>query len=178
MALCAALVSGCASGPKYSEMKGSIAEPDPEVGRIFFYRSGVVGAAVQPDILLNGTVVGEMVPKGFFYVDRPPGTYVASARTESEATVWVSLRAKQTQYVRGEISMGFMVGRPVLTLVDSASALSELQDLGYTGRSAPRPSATPAAPTLGGPAPRPAEGSATTLKELEGLLPGAQGEKK
>ena len=94
LVLCAALVAGCASGPKFSDVKGSIPDVAPELGRIYFYRPSAVGAAVQPNIRLNDDVVGEMVPLGFFFVDRYPGNYVVSVSTESDASVSRSIRSR------------------------------------------------------------------------------------
>jgi hypothetical protein len=177
--LLVATVTGCASGPKYSEIKNSIPELGSENGRIFFYRPSVIGAAVQPNILLNGTIVGEMVPKGFFFVDRTPGQYVVSAKTESEATLQLTLLANQTQYVKGGISIGIFVGRPDLTLVDSTNALIDLQDLSYIGTAALDPGSANGAPPGVAAAPRAeAAGGAVRMKDLEGLLQNSGAEKK
>lgn len=169
-----ALLAGCAAGgPKFSEVKGSLPEIGPEQGRIFFYRPSAVGAAVQPNILLNGIVVGEMVPQGFFYVDRAPGRYLATARTESEASLEIPLAASETKYVRASISLGIFVGRPNLNLVDAKDALVEIADLGYSGTSVLRTSPAAGAPAAAAPAaapPVPATGGGTQLKDLEGLL--------
>lgn len=68
----ASLLSACAtSGPKFTEMVAAMNAPSQGVGRIYFYRTTVLGAAVQPEVQLNGEVVGRAVPKGFFFVDRP-----------------------------------------------------------------------------------------------------------
>jgi len=136
------------------------------MGRIYFYRSSALGAAIKPDILLNGQLVGEMVAHGFFYVDRQPGRYLASAKTEAETTLQIPLEANQTRYVRGYISLGIVVGRPNMELVDANAALQELQDLAYTGSSA-----LGAASAAGPPAP--GSGGGASMKDLEGLLPGA-----
>ena len=172
--LLAAALAGCASGPKYSEIKGSIPELNPDQGRIYFYRPSAIGAAIQPNILLNGTVVGEMVPQGFFFVDRSPGKYLATARTESEASVQIPLAANETRYVRGSISLGIFVGRPNLNLVDAKDALIELVDLGYAGTAALRTGSAGAAPAAAGQvsasAPEPVTGSGAQMKDLEGLL--------
>ena len=170
--LLAAALAGCASGPKYADVKGSIPELAADQGRIYFYRPSAMGAAIQPNILLNGTVVGEMVPQGFFFVDRAPGIYLATARTESEASVQIPLSANDTKYVRGSISLGIFVGRPNLDLVDKADALSELDYLGYTGnvtlRAGPA-GAAPAATAAGVPSSAAATEGAQ-MKDLEGLL--------
>lgn len=177
LVLLATVVSGCASGPKYSEIKNSIPALDPEQGRIFFYRPSAIGAAIQPNILVNGSVVGEMVPLGFFYVDRSPGNYVVTARTESEATLQLTLQPSQTQYVKGSISLGILVGRPNLSLVDQTNALIEMQDLGYAGSTPLGTGTASAAPPASTAASPPDGGSNTQLKDLEALLPSKE-EKK
>jgi len=169
---------GCASGPKYADVKGSIPALQPDQGRIYFYRPSAIGAAVQPNIRLNGDVVGEMKSHGFFFVDRSPGNYVVSAQTESEATLQLALQASQTQYVQGSITIGFFVGRPQLTLMDATNALIELQDLAYIGTvplragSAEEPAPAAAAP------PASQAGVPAQLKDLEGLLKESAPEKK
>lgn len=160
--MCAAL-TGCASGPKYAEIERSIPQLQPEMGRIYFYRSSAIGAMIKPDILLNGQIVGEMVPLGFFYVDRAPGTYVATAKTESEASLQIPLEANQTRYVRGAISIGILVGRPQLNLVDGIEGLQEVKELSYVG-TVPLAQGASAAPAA-------ASGGDGKLKDLEGLLP-------
>lgn len=172
--LAAALVGCTASGPKYSEVKDSIPALHPEQGRIVFYRNSAVGFAVKPDIQLNGSVVGEMMPMGFFYVDRAPGTHVATARTEVEASLQIPLAANETRYVRGSISLGILVGRPNFNLVEPRDAVLELMDLAYTGSSILRAS-TEGAPPAHSPAAaaRPtsaATGGGAEMKDLEGLL--------
>jgi hypothetical protein len=65
----ATLLAACASGPKYSDVKSSIPPLSSDKGRIYFYRSNSMGgAAIQPNITLNGEKVGDSQPGGFFYV--------------------------------------------------------------------------------------------------------------
>jgi len=177
--LICALLAGCASGPKHSEMKDTIPALNPALGRIYFYRSSVMGAAIQPNFQLNGEVVGAMVPQGFFYVDRHPGSYLVTARTESTATLQLVLGANQTRYVRGYLNIGFLVGRPAIDLIEERIALQEIQNLSYI----PSPALSPvgAAPASA-PAPAaqgaPAAAGPANLKDLEGLLPPAGAGKK
>jgi hypothetical protein len=58
LALLAVVVSGCASGPKYSEIKDSIPPLDPEQGRIFFYRPSAVENCVYLFRSLSEKVTG------------------------------------------------------------------------------------------------------------------------
>jgi hypothetical protein len=93
------------------------------------------GAAIQPDLRLNGEVVGESKPGGFFFVDRPAGKYVASASTETEKTLSFVLDTGETKYVRSSPSLGLLVGRVVLELETPEKANEELPGLSYTGDS-------------------------------------------
>ena len=100
------VLAACATGPKLSEMKSSIPTLSPEQGRIYFYRSGsAFGAAVQPSILLNGIVVGESKPGGFFFVDQAAGNKEVSTSTEVEKKLSFTLDPGQTRYVRTVIGL-------------------------------------------------------------------------
>ena len=130
----AAVVGGCASGPKYSEVSKSIAPIAAGEGRIYFFRSSsMLGAAIQPEIRLNNVVVGSSKPGGFFYVDRPAGTYVGAASTETEKTLSFALAAGETKYVRSAPSFGLLVGRINLELEDRHKAQTEIETLSFTG---------------------------------------------
>jgi hypothetical protein len=65
-------------------MKSSIPTLAADQGRVVFYRTTVFGAAVQPEVKLNGVTVGTAVPNGFFWADRPPGPIEISTSTEVE----------------------------------------------------------------------------------------------
>ena len=128
------MLAACAtSGPKFSEMNATIAAAKPEMGRIYFYRTALLGAAVQPAVRLNGEKVGSAVPNGFFYVDRPAGSYQVATETEVEKKLTFTLEAGQVRYVRLNISMGFFVGHVYGELVDEAKGRAEIADLRYTG---------------------------------------------
>jgi hypothetical protein len=130
-------VAGCATGgPKFKEMSPGMAAPAAGMGRIYFYRTVVLGAAVQPEVKLNGEVVGKAVPQGFFYVDRPPGDYTVTTATEVEKKLTFTLDAGQVRYVRLSISVGIFVGRVYGELVDEAVAQKEMESTSYTGPAA------------------------------------------
>lgn len=129
--LTATLASGCASGPAFNDAKSSFVATPAGQGRIFFYRTTVAGAAVQPSIYLNGDVVGTAVPGGFFYVDRAPGKYEVSASTETENKLTFVVDPGQTRYVRLDMSIGLFVGHVVPRLVDEADGAKEIQETKY-----------------------------------------------
>jgi Protein of unknown function (DUF2846) len=130
-ALPALLLGGCATGPKYSAVASSFPALAPSKGRIYFYRPSALGAAVQPDIKLNGVKVGTAKPSGFYFVDREPGNYEVSAATETEKKLTFVLEPGQIRYVRLRMQMGILVGRVIPELVDGQEAVRELEGLSY-----------------------------------------------
>ena len=125
------LLPGCATGPKYTEVASTIPSLTPSQGRIYFYRPSALGAAVQPVIKLNGEIVGNAKPHGFYFVDRAPGNYEVTAATETVKKLTFTLEPGQERYVRLKMQMGIFVGRVVPELVDQAEAQGELKGLSY-----------------------------------------------
>src|SRR5258708_8438190 len=78
----ALLAAGCASGPKYSAYRPTLACAPGGSGRIWFYRPSALGAAVQPAVKLDGQPVGNAVPHGYFHVEAQPGPHEVSTTTE------------------------------------------------------------------------------------------------
>ncbi len=137
---CAALLAACASGPKHAEVQSSIPALKATEGRLYLYRSGsLLGAAIQPNILVNGKVAGESKPGGFFFVDLPPGPVEVSASTEVEKKLTLTLDAGQTRYVRTSVGFGLMVGRVYPELVDNAQGATEIAETSYIGKPLPKP---------------------------------------
>ncbi|MDR6886496.1 MULTISPECIES: DUF2846 domain-containing protein [Variovorax] len=135
LAVLAAGLFGCsASGPRHSEMEQSLPSLGENEGRIYFYRNSILGAAIQPEVLLNGQIVGKSQPSSFFFVDRPAGSYRATARTEAEGSIDIVLRPRQTAYVEMSISMGLLVGRPAFERVAEPEGRKALPSLAYGGK--------------------------------------------
>ena len=124
---------GCASGMKYSEFQPQMTNQSTEMGRIIFYRTTTLGAALRPDVLLNNEKVGESIARGFFYVDRQAGEYQVVTSTEVQRKLSFVLDKGQTRYVRFSVNMGFFVGHVYGELVEPDEALKEIQDCKYTG---------------------------------------------
>lgn len=128
------LLAACAGGPQFSQVQGGLAAPAADNGRIFFYRTTVMGAAIQPSVKVNGEKVGDAAPQGFFYVDRPAGTYQVSISTEVTRTLSLTLEPGQTRYVRIELAWGFFVGHVYPELVEDSVGIAEIKDCHYTGK--------------------------------------------
>lgn len=130
----AALIGGCAtSGPKVAELPATKMAPPAGEGRIYIYRTALYGAAVQPEVKVNGVVVGRAVPNGFFYVDRKPGNYEITTTTEVERKLSLTLEPGQIRYAKLNLSLGFVVGHVYAELMESDVAAKEMADLRYTG---------------------------------------------
>lgn len=132
IALFATLIAGCASGPRYAEMKSQIAPLSANHGRVFVYRDSSFGAALTPNVAINGKVVGVSRANGFFYTDLPAGNYKLSAETEVERSLSFTLAAGEQKYVKASISFGLLVGRINFDLVNAAAGEQALQDLAYS----------------------------------------------
>jgi len=134
LAICALMVlTGCASsGIKYTDVGAAPPRLKPGQGRVYFYRTVLIGLAIQPDIKLNGQAVGAAIPGGFFFVDRPHGSYVATATTEVESRLEFTLAAGETKYIRTNLSMGVLAGRISFELVGKPEAEADLASLNRT----------------------------------------------
>jgi hypothetical protein len=129
-----AFLTACASGPKHAEVASSIPGIKPDQGRVYLYRSNsMMGAAIQPNITINGKVMGESKPGGFFFVDLPAGPVEVATSTEVEKKLTFTLDAGQTRYVKTSIGFGLMVGRVYPELVDNAVGAKEITETSYTG---------------------------------------------
>ncbi len=127
-------LSGCATGPKFEEYASSIPAIPEDSGRIYIYRTATFGAAIQPGVKVNGEVVGKAVPQGFFFVDRPAGSYEVSASTEAKRSLSLNLDAGQERYVRLEVKMGLLAGHIKPVLVDNADGKDEIKKTKYVGK--------------------------------------------
>ncbi len=137
MILLAIAFTACATGAKFNEVNPDLVAENPDMGRIFFYRPSAIGAALQPDVMLNEEKVGQAISWGFFYVDRPAGNYECVTSTEVKRKVSFILEPGQTRYVRFSVSLGFFVGHVYGELVEDSVGLKELKDCKYIGQENP-----------------------------------------
>src|SRR5262249_38677303 len=105
------IFGGCATGPDFKTYVSSVPPVKEGEGRIWFYRpSKMIGAAVQPAVMLNDDKVGKAQPGCFFYADRPPGTYQVKCTTEWADKCQLSLASNSTKYIRLSMMIGLFVG--------------------------------------------------------------------
>jgi hypothetical protein len=125
------LVAGCATGPSMKESAQAVPSLESGKGRIFFYRTMIVGAAYTPDVLLNGQKVGNAVPRSVFFQDVAPGKYAVTTTMTSEV-VNLEVSAGEKKYVRLSYAFGFRI---YPELVDPPTGESEASELSLTGQS-------------------------------------------
>jgi Protein of unknown function (DUF2846) len=132
-----ALLAGCGApvGTSYTEMSVSLPAVKPGEGRVFFYTPSVrFGGGVQPEIKLNGTLVGFAVPSGFFYVDRPAGRYEVTGKTAADGRLELPLAAGESRYVRATAPSAFSVNAIHLLLVPAPEGHADMTGLVYSGQ--------------------------------------------
>ncbi len=125
-------ITSCASGPGFDEFKSTISDLSPDTGRVYVYRISTLGFAIRPDVNLNGEKIGDAEAQGFFYVDRPAGSYEIMTSTEVDRKLSFTLENNQTRYVRLNVSMGFFAGHVYPELVEEQEALEEMKYCKYT----------------------------------------------
>lgn len=131
LAACCLWATGCASGPKFTEYRASLAPPVEGLGRVWFYRTTAFGAGVQPAVKLDGRKVGNAVPRGYFFADTQPGVHEVTATTEWKHKTSVSVSTNRESYVKLNMAPGFFVGHVIPTEVPQQKALKEMQNLNF-----------------------------------------------
>lgn len=137
LALALVLVAACATpaGPTYVAAGASLPVLRPGEGRIFFYTPAKrFGQDVQPEIKLNGTLVGFAITSGYFYVDRPPGRYEATGRSAADGRIELPLAAGETRYVRAFARSDFSVNAVHFLLVPATEGQADMAGLVYSGQ--------------------------------------------
>jgi hypothetical protein len=132
-----ALLAGCGGpvGTNYTAMSVSMPAVKPGEGRVFFYTPSVrFGGDVQPEIRLDGTLVGFAVPSGFFYVDRPAGRYEATGKAAADGRIEIPLAAGETRYVRAFAPSAFSVNAVHFLLVPATEGQADMAGLVYSGQ--------------------------------------------
>ena len=139
---------GCATlGPKYATVKNDIAHLPKEKGRIVFYRpSGLYGAAMQPDILLDSKKVGVSRPGSIFYVDVNPGKHqvkIPAILYPGETIVDIEISKNKTVYIKNYMGGSAFGGRTNVEVVTSEQAMTEINELEFMVEPTADPYASP-----------------------------------
>jgi Protein of unknown function (DUF2846) len=129
IAVATILLSSCASVQREAAPSQS---DRPERGKalVIFYRERhLMGGGLSYKVLDNGTRIGGLPNGAYFVYQAKPGVHKFTAATEATDEHVMTLEAGKTYYIRGELQMGVMVGRPHLVVADSKEAVVAIKDL-------------------------------------------------
>ena len=123
-------VFGCASpGPKFSDVRKDVPAIRAGQSRVFAYRTSVLGAAIQPEVRLNGMVIGTARPNVVTFIDVQPGTYQMATTTEKTNEVSFTLVAGETKYLKLVPYMGFLIGHIDPQVMKETEGEEDIRDL-------------------------------------------------
>lgn len=117
---------GCsAKGPAFTP----VATIPAEKSLIYVYRpSGFLGGGVHYDVYAGQEKVCNLVQGGYCQYFGAPGEIEIWGKTESKGTITIDSKVGQTTYVKAGVGMGFLVGRPNFTVVDTTLGGTEIKD--------------------------------------------------
>jgi hypothetical protein len=130
-------LTGCATSPPQDVRTTAPTNILDGTGRIVFYRpSSLFGYGMRPDILLDGKKVGRSVSGSQFSVDTPTGVHhvtVPNSMYSGERGLAVTVRNKETAYVRTSLGGSAFGGRTNVELIDASQATTEAKGLDPLG---------------------------------------------
>ena len=100
---------------------GHIPPPPAGKAQVVFFRTGAyAGAAVSYKVREQGVELGKLNNASYFVVVLDPGPHTFTAATENKNVLKLELDNGETQYVRGTVQMGFLMGEANLTPADQS----------------------------------------------------------
>ena len=102
-------------------------------GIIYVYRTPqFLGSAVSYDVFLennknkNSKFLGHLFGGTYLKTEVPAGEYTIWAKTESKNSVSFNVNPLRFICIKGEVSVGFLVGTPSFTIVDQKTCKKEI----------------------------------------------------
>lgn len=108
-------------------------EPVPPVPQdkalVYIYRQpSFIGGGVYYTVNAGKQPLRKLYNGGYFPFVADPGEVELWAETESRSSVTLDLKPGETKYVKGTVGIGFIVGRPTLSVVDAAVGAVEIKE--------------------------------------------------
>ncbi|MFC5741793.1 DUF2846 domain-containing protein [Dyella tabacisoli] len=119
-------VSGCAHvkmASKDSDAQAKLFTPTADKATLYIYRDEIMGAAIKMHLLIDGVAAGDTGPKTYVEQVLPPGTHEITSKSETDATLTLTMKAGQTYYVWQEVKMGLLYARSALHAVSEATGV-------------------------------------------------------
>lgn len=119
---------GC--GPTLGHVYTKVETMPANKAVVYVYRpNSFFGGGVVYDVKANGKeVVTTLYRGGYYPYVTEPREIEFSAQTESRDAVTIDVKPGQTYFLKGTVGVGFVVGRPHLTVVPSNIAESEIAE--------------------------------------------------
>ena len=122
-------MTGCATGQLYNKELLPTLSADDE-GRVFVYRTAIMGTGIRPDISVDGKIIGQAVAGGYFFADLPAGKHTLQAeQTVFTPKVAFDLKAGEEIYIKLRMIPGVFKGHIKPALVDNATGQSEIRKM-------------------------------------------------
>ncbi|MBT8098850.1 MAG: DUF2846 domain-containing protein [Gammaproteobacteria bacterium] len=126
------VTSACATTDStYLQIVESIPPVPESQGRVFFYRASREPKKIRPEIRVSGQVVGRAVPNCFFYVDRRPGSYSVTSKSDAGQSMSINVRRAGVIYVRVDVKLTQVSWDLLLAIVPEKVALEEMKNTHY-----------------------------------------------
>lgn len=119
---------GC--GPTLGHVYTKVEDMPANKAVVYVYRpSSFFGGGVVYDVKANGKeVVTTLYNGGYYPYVTEPREIEFSAKTESRDAVTIDVKPGQTYFLKGTVGVGFVVGRPHLTVVPPNVAENEIAE--------------------------------------------------
>lgn len=128
IAVSAAVLGGCATGPSPDEMKAAIAGfqlpklPEPGKAIVYVVRPSGLGGLIRFNVFLNdqeaNSEMGYTRGSQYIYFNVPPGNHKIMSKAENWAETLVNVKAGDIIFIQQETSMGFIMARNSLSMLE------------------------------------------------------------
>ncbi len=111
-------------------LTAEIPQAQPDKGLIVFYRLDKFGGkAIRFNINHPGGAIGQLLSGTVLYKYFDPGAQTFYSQVISQDAITVNVEAGKIYYVRGDVKMGLLAGRPNFTQMSESQARSEIAKL-------------------------------------------------
>ncbi len=108
----------------------TIPEVDPEKGLVVFYRPKKMGgSAIRLNVNHSEGSLGILNNGAVLYRYFEPGQHQFWSQVISQDSIMINVEAAKVYFVKGEVKMGVVAGRPKFRQVDQATGRAEVAKL-------------------------------------------------
>ena len=108
----------------------TIPQAKPDQGLVVFYRlNKFAGKAIRFNVNHSEGYLGQLLAGTVLYKYVDPGTHAFWSQVVSKDSITLNVEAGKTYYVKGEVRMGVVAGRPTFVQMPEARAKADLANL-------------------------------------------------